>query len=89
MDKKSDERVDQFIDITGDVCPMTFVRTKLKIESMDPGQILEVRLKGREPLENVPRSAIEHGHTILALEPEDKGAPAGGVHHLLIRKSEA
>jgi len=88
MDKKADKRVDQFIDITGDVCPMTFVRTKLKIESMGPGQVLEVRLKGREPLENVPRSVAEHGHTILSLEPEDPGASADAVHRLMIRKSD-
>ena len=34
---------------------MTFVRTKLKLERMRPGEVLSVRLRGEEPLRNVPR----------------------------------
>ena len=75
--------VDLRLDITGDVCPITFVRTKLMIEGMDPGMVAEVRLNQGEPLENVPRSVREHGHSILSLEPEDDVA---GVWRLLLRK---
>jgi len=39
-----------FLDITTEVCPMTFVRTRLKIEQMSPGDVVEVRLKGAETL---------------------------------------
>jgi len=52
---KSAADVDYFIDITAEVCPLTFVKTKLLIERMRPGEVAEVRLKGQEPLENVPR----------------------------------
>lgn len=58
------------LDITKLICPMTFVRTKLKLEKMQPGDVLQVRLKGAEPLENVPRSTRQHGHTVVALEPD-------------------
>jgi len=78
--------VDFFIDITGEVCPLTFVKTKLLIESMQPGQTAEVRLQGREPLENVPRSVGDQGHDILSLEPEDPAGPADGIHRLVLRK---
>lgn len=74
---------DYFLDITDDVCPMTFVRTKLLIEKIPPGSVAQIRLKGREPLENVPRSLAELGHETLSLEPEDGG---DGVHLLLVRK---
>ena len=73
------------IDITREVCPMTYVRTKLALESLPPGALLEVRLKGDEPLRNVPRSAREEGHEILALEPTE---PGSGVHRLLLRKQQ-
>jgi TusA-related sulfurtransferase len=73
------------IDITGEVCPMTFVKTKLLIEKMESGDCLEVRLQGREPLKNVPRSAAELGYIILSLVPEDGEGPEG-VHRLIIRK---
>ena len=78
--------VDCFIDITSEVCPLTFVKTKLLIESMAAGETAEVRLKGCEPLENVPRSVTEHGHTVLSLEPESPDQGAYGVHRLCLRK---
>ena len=65
-------KIDYFLDITADVCPMTFVKTKLLIESMSSGQIAEIRLPTGEPLENVPRSVEEHGHTLIALEPDPR-----------------
>jgi TusA-related sulfurtransferase len=69
------------LDITREVCPMTYVRTKLKLESLAAGAVLEVFLKGEEPLKNVPRSAREEGHEVLTLE-----ARPDGTHRLLLRK---
>lgn len=80
------EKANYYLDITGDLCPMTFVRTKLLVERMTSGEILEVRLKGVEPLSNVPKSIAELGHFILSLTPENTDAPSG-VHRLLIRKA--
>ncbi len=68
---------DHFIDITGDVCPITFVKTKLRLERLAPGSILEVRLNCGEPLSNVPRNAAEQGHRVLSSEPEDPDRPDG------------
>ncbi len=61
------------LDITHEVCPMTFVRVKLALEQLAPGDELEVRLKGDEPLKNVPKSAAEEGHKVLSLEPLGDG----------------
>jgi tRNA 2-thiouridine synthesizing protein A len=69
------------IDITRDVCPMTFVRTRLALDKMAPGETLLVTLKGDEPLRNVPRSATEHGHEVLSLETDESG-----VSRLIIRR---
>jgi TusA-related sulfurtransferase len=74
-----------YIDITADVCPLTFVRTKLVIEKMKVGETLEVRLRGAEPLRNVPRSVSEIGHTILSIVPEP-GEKEAGTHRLRLRK---
>ena len=79
--------VDFFIDITEDVCPMTFVRTKLLIEQMEAGQILEIRLSGREPLNNVPRNVKDHGHEVLSMEREPGELQEFGVHCLKIKKN--
>ena len=79
--------LDFFIDITEDVCPMTFVRTKLLIEQMEIGQILEIRLSGREPLNNVPRNVKDHGHEVLFMERESGEQQEYGVHRLMIKKN--
>ena len=50
------------LDITGLTCPMTWVKTKLELERMAPGEALDVRCREGEALENVPRSAREAGH---------------------------
>jgi TusA-related sulfurtransferase len=64
---------DAVIDITREVCPMTYVRVKLALEALDDGQTLEVLLRGGEPLKNVPRSARDDGHEVLSLEALDDG----------------
>ncbi len=75
------ETPDQELDITAEVCPMTFVRTRLALDRMAPGQTLLVRLRGEEPLRNVPRTAREQGHAVLSLE-----TGADGVAVLLLRR---
>jgi tRNA 2-thiouridine synthesizing protein A len=72
---------DQAIDITAEVCPMTFVRTKLRLERMRPGEILSVRLRGEEPLRNVPKAARDEGHSILGI------VSTGSDHIVTIRRA--
>ena len=69
------------LDITADVCPMTFVRVRLALDRLASGDTLQVRLHGAEPTENVPRTLLEQGHTVLSQE----AAPDGTVA-LLVRK---
>lgn len=66
---------------------MTFVRAKLLIERMPSGAVAEIRLRGAEPLANVPAAVRAQGHAVLALTPEDASGPADGVHLLRIRKA--
>lgn len=75
-----------FLDISKEVCPLTFVRTKLLIEAMMPGETAEIRLQGSEPLRNVPRAITGLGHTVVSLVPESEASGADGPHRLHIRK---
>lgn len=68
MPGKAKRIPDAMLDITLDVCPMTFVKTKLELEEMRPGQILEVLLRYGEPFQNVSRSCEEEGHRVLVRE---------------------
>lgn len=87
MKKVNDSlKTDYFLDITDEVCPMTFVKTKLLLERVEAGSIVEIRLKGDEPLTNVPASVKEIGHEVLECSPECAEDP-DGAHKLLIRRT--
>ena len=64
----SDIKVDEVLDLKGVPCPMNFVKTKLKLEEMNPGAVLEVILDDGDPIANVTGSVKEEGHKILKVE---------------------
>ncbi|HEY0632163.1 MAG TPA: sulfurtransferase TusA family protein [Thermoleophilaceae bacterium] len=53
------------LDLTGVLCPMNWVRARLELERMRPGERLELVLDRGEALESVPRSAREEGHLVM------------------------
>lgn len=76
-------QVDDTVDITDVVCPVTFVKAKVALEELNDGQVLSVHMNDGEPVQNVPRSIKEEGHKILKLiDNED------GTYDLLVRKAE-
>lgn len=62
------------IDVTTETCPMTFVRTRLQLDKLASGDILEVLYRGEEPRLNLARSLSEQGHAILAQEDSPDGS---------------
>ena len=68
------------LDLRGVICPVNFVKTKLKLEEINIGEILEVLIDAGEPIANVPRSIKEEGHKIIKVEKID------GHFRLLIEK---
>jgi len=54
--KEKTNDIVQKLDIRGKVCPLTFVYTKLTLEKMTSGEILEVILDFPAAVENVPAS---------------------------------
>lgn len=62
---------DEELDLRGVICPYNFVKTKLKLESMAPGQLLLVHLDDGDPIRNVPRSVSDDGHDVLSQERAD------------------
>ena len=59
----------QEIDLRGVACPLNWVKTKLRLEEMEPGEVLEVLLDDGDPIRNVPRSVRAEGHRIVAVTP--------------------
>ena len=73
---------DLSIDITAYLCPITFVRTRLALDKLQPGQLLAVRLHGAEPRANIPKTATEQGHRVMVIQDLPDG-----TNLVLIRKA--
>ena len=67
MDKR------QHLDLSGEVCPYTFVKTKLALEDLAPGDYLEVFVDNQPASKNVPKSAIREGHEVLSVTEAERG----------------
>ena len=76
-------KIDDTVDITDKVCPLTFVKAKVAIEELEVGQVLSVHMNDGEPVQNVPRSMKEEGHKVLKLNKNDDG-----TFDLIVEKGE-
>lgn len=63
---------------------MTWVKTKLELEELEPGALLEVRLREGESHHNVSVNSRDEGHDIVADDAEDA---EGTIRVMLIRKA--
>jgi TusA-related sulfurtransferase len=70
------------LDVTKEHCPMTFVKTKIELNKLQAGDVLNVKLLEGEPLQNVPRSATEQGFKVLSV----KETETPGVYNVEIEK---
>lgn len=59
------------LDLRGVMCPINFVKTKLKLETLETGEVLEVILDSGEPIQNVPKSIKDEGHKIVEVKKEE------------------
>ncbi len=59
---------DRKIDIRGLICPYTFVKSKIAIEDMEVGEVLEILLDYEEASRSIPKSMEDHGHKVLKVE---------------------
>lgn len=75
--------IDDTVDITDVVCPITFVKVKVALEELEIGQILRVHMNDGEPVQNVPRSCKEEGQKVLRLIDNQDG-----TYDLIVKKME-
>jgi len=68
--------------LTGEVCPMTFVKAKLHIERLAAGETVEIVLRGDEQLRSVAMSIKAEGHRIESVRQE------GEHHRVVVRRGE-
>jgi TusA-related sulfurtransferase len=75
--------VDKTLDIRGQICPYTFVRSKLAIEKMSVGEVLEIILDHKPAVENVPKSMENEGQKVLKIEQTGERE-----WHIFVRKDK-
>ena len=72
------------VDVRDFTCPITWVKTRIALERLGRGELLEVLLREGEPLRNLPGSAAEDGHRVVSVEPLGVAAP--GSWRVLLEK---
>lgn len=63
-----DLKIDKKLDIRGEVCPYTLVKSKLGVEAIEVGQVMEILLDYPEASTSVPKALQNYGHTVLKVE---------------------
>jgi len=69
------------LDLRGTKCPMNFVKTKLKLDEIERGELLEIFLDDGDPIRNVPRSVEAEGHEVLHTKKF-----TDGTYSILVRR---
>ena len=69
----SEQTIDRELDLSGEVCPYTFIKSKMAIETLQPGQVLRVTVDNSESAGNVPRSLSGEGHEVLSVDKAGSG----------------
>jgi len=79
----SQSQATRCVDLTGEVCPMTFVRTRIHLDRITTGEAIEFILNGGDQLRGVAVSLKEEGHRVESVCREN------GRHRVLVRKHAA
>ncbi|MGI6457460.1 MAG: sulfurtransferase TusA family protein [bacterium] len=72
----------QVFNFEGVRCPINYVKTKLALETMEIGGIIEVIVDQGEPARHVPKSVSQDGQQILDTFTDDDGR-----FHVVIKKT--
>jgi tRNA 2-thiouridine synthesizing protein A len=75
------------VDLRPFACPITYVKTRIALERLLPGEVLEIWVAAGEAAESVPRSAEEDGHRVLGAEALGDGQ--GALRVLLEKRATA
>jgi TusA-related sulfurtransferase len=63
--------VTETLDVKGLACPMPVVKTRLAIDKLAPGDVLQVLATDRGSLNDIPAWAEATGHKLLSVEERD------------------
>ena len=79
---KKDKKAAHELNLKGEVCPYTFIKSKLKIEEIEAGEVLKIVIDYEPSAVNVPRSLEHEGHRVIRVEKI-----SAGEWEILVEKS--
>lgn len=65
---------EEILDLSGIPCPANASRALLRLELLNPGDLLVLIVDDGEPLENVPEALLLDGHEIVENHPHGPGS---------------
>lgn len=69
------------VDLTTERCPLTLVRAVEVLDQMLPGEVLDILVKGAEPVRDMVNNLANEGHSIITVS-----AAGHDVHHIRVRR---
>lgn len=79
---------DDFLDITKDQCPITFLKASLKLEEMNIGSVLKIHLNDGEPFINISKTLKKDGQQIISSSTLEDGSKIMYIKKLVETLSE-
>ena len=79
---------DDFLDITKDQCPITFLKASLKLEEMNIGSVLKIHLNDGEPFINISKTFKKDGQQIISSTTLEDGSKIMYIKKLVETLSE-
>lgn len=64
----TEQKVDQELNLRGEVCPYTFIKSKLALEQLEAGAVLRVIVDNPRSAADVPRSLAGEGNDVLGVD---------------------
>ncbi len=61
-------KIDKELDLKGEFCPYTFVKSKLALEDIEVGQVLRVVVDNTVSMEDIPHAMKDEGQAVLKVE---------------------
>ncbi len=80
VEKDSEKQENLVLNLKGVRCPLNYVQSKLFLENIEAGQVIELYLDEGQPIENVPVSLKNDGQEILEI------TKAEGYYKVRVRK---
>lgn len=81
MPEERELTMEQALDLRGEMCPMTLLKTKKALAQMGDGEVLRVTLDHKPAVDDMPAALEFEGHSVLEVKEAEPG-----LFEIVVRK---